>query len=157
MRRVSTAESQPSAVLDLTLSLDTNIYADADVLAATQEVPLAFSAPGGTLTLRNVVVLDEDDQGIAFDILFLNAASSIGTENAAVSVTDALARTIIGRVSVAGGDYYDLVANRLAVVSNINQVLRAAEGSTSLYVACVSRGAGTYSASGIKLKFGVTY
>jgi hypothetical protein len=80
MRRVPTAESQPSAVLDLTLSLDTAIYADADVLAATQEVPLAFAAPGGTLTVRNVLVLDEDDQGIAFDIIFLNAASSIGTE-----------------------------------------------------------------------------
>lgn len=141
-------------VLDLVLSLDTSIYADGDVLADTQALPLAVKQPGGVARLVNLVVLDESDQGAAFDLLFFDADVSIGTENSAVSITDANARNIIGRVAIASGDYYDLVGSRIAVKSSIDQILKAASGATSLYVAAVSRGTGTYAAAGIRLKLG---
>lgn len=145
------------AVLEVTLSLDTAAYADGDVLADTQTVTNAFKIPGGRMILQSVTVLDEDDQGQAFDLIFLDTNNSLGTENAAVSITDANARRIFGRVSIAAGDYYDLVANRIATVTNIGLVLAAATGSRSLFLGAVSRGTGTYTASGIKLKLGVMW
>lgn len=144
----------PADVIDLTLSTDTNVYADNEVLADTQELPLAVKQPGGIARLVSLVVLDEADQGAAFDLIVLDADVSIGTENGNVAITDTNARRIIGRVAIASGDYYDLVGSRIAVKNSIDQILKAASGSTSLYVAAISRGTGTYAASSIRLKFG---
>ena len=142
-------------VLDLTLSLDTNIYADGDVLADTQSLASFFRVAGGVTLLESVHVLDEDDQGIAFDLIFLNASTSLGTENSAPNISDANARNIIGRVPVATGDYTDIGTSRVATVGALNRVLKAASDSTTIYVAAISRGTGTYTAAGIRLKFGI--
>lgn len=144
-------------VLDVTLSLDTNAYADGDVLADTQEVASAYRVATGRLYLKTVVVLDEDDQGQALDLIFLNANTSLGTENSAPNISDSNARNIIGRVSIGSGDFYDLGGARIAVVDAAGLLMEAGSGSTSLYVAAISRGTGTYSASGIRLKLGVVW
>jgi len=143
-----------SVVKEVTLSLDTNAYASGDVLAATQEVASALRLSGGSGILHSMVVLDKDDQGEALDVVFLNANGSIGTENAAVSVSDAVADTIIGVVEVAAGDFVDLANSQIACKSSLGIVLKVASG-TSLYVAAISRGTGTYTAAGITLKVGI--
>lgn len=144
-------------VLDLTLSLDTSAYVDGDVLADTQSIAQGFKIQEGRAVLQSILVLDEDDQGQPFDLIFLDSNVSLGTENAAVSITDANARKIIGRVQIGSGDYYDMGGSRIAAVGNIGQVLKAAATSRALYVGAVSRGTGTYTASGIKLKIGVIW
>jgi hypothetical protein len=142
-------------VLDLTLTLDTNIYADGDLMVDATALTTAVRVAAGTSRLVSVVVLDEDDQGVAFDLLFLNAATSLGSLNAAVNLTDAMGRTLIGKVAVATGDYYDFGGCRAAFKSDLNMLLKAASASTTLYVAAVSRGAGTYTAAGIRIKVGL--
>jgi hypothetical protein len=147
-------------VITVTLSLDTNAYADGDVMADTQVVTGAIHAAGGEAILHSVLVLDEDDQGQTFDILLLNADNSIGTENSAPSITDANARTIVAAgtptndLRISSGDYIDLGGCRVAMKTNIGAVVKAASGSSDLYVATVIRGAATYSASGVKLMLG---
>ena len=144
--------------LSATLVLDTNAYASGDILVVPQEITGAFREAGGHLWIHNLVLLDEDDQGQAIDILFLNADGSIGTINSAVSVTDAVARTITGMVQVLTTDYANMINSQIAFKSNIGQKIKAASGSTSLYVAAVLRsGTPTYSASGIRLKIGVSW
>jgi hypothetical protein len=143
-------------VLDVTLSLDTSAYADGDVMADTQSVASAFRVATGQLTLNSVVVLDEDDQGVGFDIIFLDTNNSLGTENSAPNISDANARTIIGRVNVSASDFIDLGGSRLASISGIGLKMKAASGSTTLYVGTIVRsGTPTYTASGVKLKLGV--
>lgn len=145
-----------SDVLDLTLSLDTSAYADNDVLAAPQELTGVFRMPGHPVTLQSVLLLDEDDQGQDIDLLFLNATGSIGAENAAYSPTDAVARTIIGVVSIVAADYIDNVNSQTAHKENIGLILKGASDTTSVYVAAVVRsGTPTYTASGIRLKLGI--
>lgn len=142
-------------VFDLTLSLDTSAYADGDVLADTQELANFFPSAGGSRVLQNLLVLDEDDNGVGFDLIFLNANVSLGTENSAPSITDANGRSIIGKVSVVAGDYIDLGGCRIADITPIGKVLKGASGQTSLWVAAITRsGTPTYTASGIKLKIG---
>lgn len=143
-------------VFDVTLSLDTSPYADGDVLADTQELTGFFPSTTGARVLQNLLVLDEDDQGVGFDLIFLNANVSLGTENSAPSITDANGRSIIGKVSVAAGDYIDIGGCRIADVTPIGKVLKAATGQTSLWVAAITRSATpTYTAAGLKLKLGV--
>lgn len=140
-------------VFDVTLTLDTSAYADGDILADTQSVGAVFLNSGGGRTLMSVHVLDEDDQGMGFDLIFLDANTSLGTENAAPSISDANARGIIGRVAMSSADFYDIGGSRIATRTGVNLPLQG-NASSTLYVAAISRGTGTYSASGIRLKLG---
>lgn len=141
-----------SIVVDVTLTLDTNAYIDGDVLSDAAEVANAARIAAGTTFLKSVTVLDEDDQGAALDLIFLDANQSLGTKNAAPDITDENARKIVGRVSIAAGDFYDLGAARVAVVDAAGLLMKAASAQTSLWVAAISRGTGTYTANGIRLK-----
>lgn len=140
---------------DLTLSLDTSAYASGDVLAATQELIGAVPTPGGHALLHSLVVNDKDDQGQALDLVFLRSNVSIGTENAAVSIADNDADEVLGIVSVAVSDFQDLGGCRIATVPSIGIVLEAASSSTSIYIAAISKGIGTYTAAGITIKVGL--
>jgi len=145
-------------LFELTLSLDTNAYADGDVLADTQEIANVFRCPSGIGYLIGLTLLDKNDQAGALDIVFLRSNVSVGNENAAVSVTDANADEIVTIVVVAAADYVDLVNSRLAVKNTSDGgmgVLLVPDGTDSLYVAAISRDTKTYTASGITLKIGL--
>ena len=151
-------------VFDVTLSLDTNIYADGDVLAATQEIANFFPANGITAFITGIQVLDEDDQGCAMDILLMNAATNIGTENGAYAITDEEARTIVGWIDVNAADYTDWGDWRTAIYKypdagyKIPGYLQATALVSSLYVGAITRGGTpTYTASGVRLKISVDY
>ena len=148
----------PGRVLSLTISADTSAYADNDLLFDTQEVVQAFLRPGGQLLLHSLTLLDQDDLGVAIDLGFLDDSGSLGTENAAVSVTDAVAQGIGAVVPIAVSDYTDLVNSQVASVENLGIMLQAASSDTSLYVAGIVRsGTPTYTASGLILKLGVMW
>jgi hypothetical protein len=145
-------------VKDLTPVLDTVQYADGDVLFVPIELTGAFPKAGDTAWLQTLFVLDEDDQGMGFDLIFFDASQTLGTINVAPSITDAAARSIIGRLPVSSGDYYDLGGSRIAQPEFIARELKSlVAGAGSLWVAGISRGTGTYTASGIKLKLGFAY
>lgn len=137
------------------LSLDTNAYATGDVLAATQEVPLVRKT-GKETRLRSVVVIDKDDQGGAFDLVFLRSNVSIGAENAAVALSGANATEVIGILVIAAADYVDLGSGRIATKQPLDFELTPTTG-TSIWVAAVSRDAKTYTAAGLQLRLGVEY
>ena len=142
-------------LIPLTLSIDTNIYADGDVLADTQELASALRVAAGSGYINQIRVNDKDDQGQPLDILILQTNVSIGTENLAVSISDANSDQIIARIQVYSSDYYDLGGVKIAYPAMNPILIEAAAASTSLWIAVVSRGTGTYSASGITLLFGI--
>lgn len=146
----------PADLITVTLSLDTAAYADGDVMADSQVVTNAVRVAGGRATLKSVVVVDEDDVGQAFDILFFSSNVSLGTENAAPSITDANARNFLGFVKVAAADYIDLGGVKVATKTSCELMLEPASGR-DIYVATIIRGAGTYTASGVSLKLGLVW
>lgn len=140
---------------DVTLSLDTSAYASGDLLADTQVASGFFDSVDGTAILQSLTVIDEDDQKVAFYVYFLSSNVTMGTENAAPSISDANARNILGFVSVGTSDYQDLGGVSVANIRNIGLPLKAAAGTLDLYVAVVnSTGTPTYTASGVKLRLG---
>ena len=143
--------------VEATLSLDTSAYAAGDVLAATQEVPLVCRQ-GMATELTSLVVLDKDDQNQDLDVVFLRSNVAIGTENAAVSVTDENADEILGVVSVdASADNVDLINSRVATKTGLGITLYpSAANTSSIYVGAICRsGTPTYTAAGITLKLGL--
>jgi hypothetical protein len=141
-------------VFDLTFALDTLAYADGDVLmSSTQSIANFFADTTDGRMLYSIHVLDESDQGMGFDLIFFDSNVSLGTVNAAPNISDTDARSIIGRVSISGTEFYDLGGCRIATRTGINLPLLA-NGSTTLYVSAISRGTGTYAASGIRVKLG---
>jgi hypothetical protein len=143
---------------EVTLSMSTAQYGDGDVLAAPQELTGVFEA-GRAVELHSLVLLDKDDQGGALDIVLLRSNVSLGTENAALAVTDAAADEILGKVSVGTADYTDLGSSQFvqktaaAGDAGMGLVLLP-DGGSSLYVAAISRDTKTYTATGITLKLG---
>lgn len=147
----------PGDVIDITLVLDTNIYADGDVLAVPQVISNATRDQGERCWLTGIFMLDEDDQGAALDLIFLDSNVSLGTINAAASISDANARKVIARVSFAAADFYDLGGCKVADLAFTPIQMKAGVGSRDLYIGAVSRGTGTYTASGLKLKLRLSW
>jgi len=140
---------------DVTLSLDTSAYGDGDVLADTQTVSNALRIDDGVGLLSSVTVIDEDNQGVGLDLVFLSASVSLGTENSAPSITDANARNICGIVEVSAGYFKDLGGARVATLTGVNLPLKPVSGTNDICIAAISRGTGTYTASGLKLQLGI--
>ena len=154
---VTLPAAPPLALVSVTLSLDTSAYASGDLLADAQEVAGVALATGGEAELVSLMVVDEDDQKVAFDVYLTSASTSWGTENSAPTVSDAAARSIQAHVPIAAADYKDLGGVAVAqprVAQNIG-VVCSCSGGTSLYVAVVNgSGTPTYTASGVRLVFG---
>lgn len=143
-----------TAVVGVTFSLDTSAYADGDVLADSQVLAACLRTDDGTGVLQTITLNDKDDQGIAMDIVILDANVSIGTENAAVSITDANADNILAVISVESTDWVDFVGCKVATIKNLSIPVSAVSGTDDLYVALVTRGTPTHTASGITARFG---
>jgi hypothetical protein len=139
--------------ITITCSLDTSAYADGDVLFATQEIANAVRSNGDTCILQSIHVVDIDDQGVDFDLVFFNANTSLGTENSAPDIDDTEVLTTLA-VYQFTNDYVDLGANQVRTDTGIGLVLEAGAATTSLYVAGITRGAPTYTASGLQITFG---
>lgn len=147
-----------SDIWEVTLTLDTNAYADGDLLADVQEISDAvrpMDSGGGTAVIQTLTVIDKDDQGGAMDVYITDDSGSWGTENSAVAPSDSEGEGIQTRISVGAADYYDLGGVKVAHIRNIGDVVKSPNNSTSLHVAVVSRDTKTYTASGVVLKFGV--
>jgi hypothetical protein len=137
---------------DVTPVLETSILANNDVFFVSTEIPQVFDK-GLPRKLSSIIVVDGDDQATAFDLVFSNAAITIGTLNGAVNISDADAAKIIGYVQMATGDARDLINSNLFVKTGIGQVMKGA--TASIWVAGIVRsGTPTYTASGMKIKLG---
>jgi len=143
-------------IKEVTLTLNAGVaYATGDVLANTQEIADAMKEDGGIAVIHSIALLDKDDQGQALDLVFLKTNVSLGVENSAVSITDLNADEILGIIEIAATDYVDLVNSQHVTKEGLGIVVESASDSKSLFVGVISRGNGTYSASGITLKIGL--
>lgn len=145
-----------TAIVPVTFTLDTSAYASGDLLADTQEVASAVRVPDGTGVLTSLVLNDKDDQGMALYVVLLSANRTLGTENAAPTITDAHADDILGIIPIATTDYLDLGGAKVATLRGLTLPIKAVTGGTAIYVALVnSTGTPTYTASGLTARLGI--
>lgn len=140
-------------VVDVTLSPDTSPLGANDVAVATQVIKDALGSDQEGGVLLSVQVIDKDDQKAALTLFFFDADVSLGTANAAPSITDADAARILGKVDVGTADYHDLGGVSVASPAFDPFGLKPAPATRNIYVA-VRNGAGTptYTANGLVLR-----
>jgi len=141
---------------ELLFTTATTAVATGDVIADTQLVDADFfSALHQTAIVQSLQVFDGDDQAAGIEIVLLNADNSMGTENAAIDITDANALAITGVVEVATGDYFDFIGHQYAQPQfNPFVIAAASTASRGLWAAVISRGSPTYAGSLLRMRLG---
>lgn len=140
-------------VVSITPVMEASATASGDVIAVPIEIESVLREQGGVAKLTSVVVLDGDDQGQNMDLVFSSEDITLGTLNAAISVSDADAAKIVGVVPVT--DWIDFINSQIATEENLGIVMKGASGSTSLWLGIVCReGTPTYTASGVTIQLG---
>jgi hypothetical protein len=149
--RIGTVGSDDKFI-EVVPTLDTAAYVAGDVFFIATQVPTVNVSTGRPVTLMSVMVVDKDDQGIAFDLHFFDRTVTFGTINVAPTISDADAALTMGYVSIGTNDYKDLGGARVACVRGIG--LEMKPNTTDLYISGVIQGGGTYTASGMTIKLG---
>jgi hypothetical protein len=143
-------------VITFTPALNASVLANNEVFMVAYEVKGVFNK-NLARKLQSVVVLDTDDQNVAFDLVFSNATITLGTANDVISISDADAAKVMGVVKfVVATHAQDLINSILFVQSNIGLILQPGDaGTDSLWVSGVVRsGTPTFTAAGMKIKLG---
>lgn len=143
-------------LIEVDVSVNTAAHAANDVVCQPVELEDAFQVPFGCAVITSVVVTDNDDQGVALDVLFLRSPITVGANNATTTISDGQVGEVLGRVGVAGGDYLNLANNQVATVRNIGLVIAPnTDDGTSLYMAIRTTGTPTYASGHLGVKVGL--
>ena len=137
-------------------TITTAVHASGDVLFEPVEVTDVARENGGTVMLDTVKIIDQDEESVAIDLLFLKSDVDIGGANAAATVPDASNSEYLGLVKVVASDYTDLGEFTVAEKTNLLQVFETDSDSTSVWVAGIVRATPTYAAAtdiGVILNF----
>lgn len=156
-------------IIRVTPTLDTNAYAQGDVLFTATEIPNAVIGKGGCSKLITAYLFDKNDQDIDITFVFTQGNTALGTINATADISDAdlLANNICGTSKVdhsetTSSGFIDnsRIAQFINMAGNGDQTsmllfLQAANDSTSVYVQGIITSASTptYAADDIQLIF----
>lgn len=144
-------------IVDVTLVVDTAIYASGDVMSATAAIPVAMFEKNSPQMLMSLVAIDEaDSTGLSFDVFFLRSNQSFGAFNSPPTLSDAGARDVIAKVSVLTADFKDLGGVKIAFYNNLWTPVMGETDTQNLYIATViTAGTPTFgTASDVKLRLG---
>lgn len=145
--------SGSGTVIDFTPTLDTNVYADNDVLFISTIVTGVSDFEGGVVKLVSAICFDGDDQGTEVELFFTTNSTTPGTINSALSAADTVFDDIVGRLHFV--TFNDLINSQQSTLTAQDQIMKCAAGSKDLYAFGVVRsGTPTYTAAGMKFKFG---
>lgn len=149
---------------EVTPVLDTNAFAQNDIMLDTTEIPGVFPREDDICAaiLNDLQIQDNDiTHHRAMTILILRTPTSIGTANAAEAISTANAKEIIAEIAIASGDYVDHAnyakVQKKLTDSGMGHILQPKNiKATSLWFAIIYTDAtgDAYAASDLTFKFG---
>tara|TARA_R110002020_G_scaffold216262_3_gene423695 strand:+ start:1955 stop:2464 length:510 start_codon:yes stop_codon:yes gene_type:complete len=145
-------------VITLTPDTAAEAVSDGEVIFMADAITDAVAVPGGTCILQSIGVLDDDDHGGAIDVVFMDTTGLLdaGDDGGTIDAADgAIPDAILGVVTISS--YFDGNLWKFGHKENIGLVLKAASTTTSIYVSAVNRSGGalTWTAAGLRFKFGI--
>lgn len=146
-------------VIAITPTCDTSIYASGDLLFDLTAVANAVRANGDIAYIKSLTLIDKDAQGVAMDIYVSTGSTTMGTLNAAPSISDAniVANQMQLLCQIATSDYATLSGAKVATLE-VSRMVEAAAASRSIYIGAVTQGGTpTYTASGLVLLVGLIW
>jgi hypothetical protein len=152
-----------TALRVITMTADTAILASGDVIADTQQYDAFFRKTDGTGVINSITITEKDAQGAAYYILIHRTSTSMGTENAGVSITDAnFVASIQHIIAVATTDFIAVASSgtgsgtKVAELKNLGIPVMAVSGTDDLYISIINgTGTPTYASGEIQLGIGV--
>ena len=164
---------QAKTIIRVSPTLDTNAYAEDDVLFVATEIPNAVIGKGGCSKLVAMYVIDKSNTDSDIDFYFSEGSTALGTINATANITDAnlvsnnicgVARLDANQATVGDGldnlrIFQVLPLSGSAEDSNPTMLLQAASDKTSVFVQGVLTSATTptYANGDIQLIFHLEY
>lgn len=134
-------------------------YSSGDVIGAVTALTGAVQDFKGTGVLHSLVMTDATNTKAAIDVVFFQSApaNSIGADNAAYALNDADLPLVLGRFSVATGDWVSSGSNNAeATERGIGLVLKAGANSKDIQYALIARGSITLAAvTDIRIAVGI--
>ena len=115
-------------LLDVTLLCDTTAYAANDLLVATQKIPNAMRDIDFPAVLQTITIIDEDNQGAAMDIYFLDANVNFGRFNQLPTLSGVGARSIMARLGIATTDWKTINNVRVATFGSSKYATKTSSG-----------------------------
>jgi hypothetical protein len=152
-----------TALRVITMTADTAILASGDIIADTQQYDAFFRKTDGTGVINSITITEKDAQGAAYYILIHRTSTSMGTENAGVSITDAnFVASIQHIIAVATTDFIAVASSgtgsgtKVAELKNLGIPVMAVSGTDDLYISIINgTGTPTYASGEIQLGIGV--
>lgn len=137
----------------VTPTITSTPYADGDALGAVFAVSEAARAGG---LIDTITVVDLAGQKKTVDLIVFNAEPGTpAADNTAFALHEDDAGKVLGTIQVADTDYIDIGSDALATVS-MTTIQFGATADGALYGQLVIRAAGTYAASALRIRIGVT-
>jgi hypothetical protein len=117
-------------------TIDTAIYADGDVLFDWVEIPNAVRRKGDIGYIKSVTVIDKADQATGYELYIASANGTLGTVNAAPSISDAnmVANQVQHLGDILAAEMKDLGGARVATKQDRALQVQAAAASRSLWI-----------------------
>ena len=160
-------------IIRVTPTLDTNAYAEEDVLFVATEIPNAVLEKGGCSKLVGAYMFDKSDQATDIVFVWTEGNTALGTINATANISDAdlLANNICGITKIDSDqattaneiDNSKILQMLPASITGENTqdllLLQAASDSTSVYVQAIifSATTPTYADGDIQLILHIEY
>ena len=131
-----------------------------DVMFATAEIPNAVSSRGGVSKLIGILMIDQDNEKHNMDLVFMQNQYNLGTPDSGADISDddLIAAKVLGAIdcdwdkvgvniaSVQGLSYFAGV-NRDNASNQLPMLLKAEEGSRSVYFSAICREEMDYAAT----------
>ena len=145
-------------LIDIQPTVDTSAYTAGDLMFNPKEIENAVAENGGTAILQSIAVANDDALTGAFDIVFIASSDLPGDLNDVIAnetgLSDNNADKILGIVTIS--NMVDVGGTAIGSKSNIGLVLKAAEGTKSIYAFGIAQSTDNPStAGGYKLRIGV--
>lgn len=117
------------------LTIDTNVYAAADVVGGLQTY--AVNSASGYVTLDSVRIIDDDNEKAAYHLYLFNAAPTAILDQAVLAgLVLADLKALVGVVAIAAADQATINGNAYGVKASLGLKLYIPNGKLYAYLSC---------------------
>jgi len=123
--------------LETVLPISTSAYGNGDVVGGLIDLTKLCGGGGGG-TIRQVRLVDDDDEGVAMFLYLFDGKPTVTADNGVFATLFAIGdhKKFIGRISIAAADYIQITSNKTAIKDDIN----ISHGTGQLWAYLVTNG-----------------
>jgi len=132
-------------------TLDTNPYADDDVLFTATPCNNSIGIPGSTSRLHAITIIDKDNTKQAFRLLFFGDNVDVGDISEELTISDEDIDKLTAYFDVDVSDYRTIGGKAIAFFGNLDIPLNCSPAHRHTYLAAKCEAVQTHTATGLTI------